>query len=806
MSRFQQIRDRLPTLYRPDRDNSSSLLTLILRAAASALEEADVQATVVLQSHWFNYADAALFHPFFTRTYQLEKKPLPPPTDAILAEFPYIHDLARLAALLPAEPWREPAASRELVEQFRTRLERIVRIYRNGLGTVSAVRSMVEAQLPRVAGSSFDAPFFFEDPADAATHLEQAIPRGEPLDMVGPLMRWTISNPSQGASAPTIYVQGIAPASPAVEATAQPLLELYSTGGRLIRTGIAYRGTVAPDKALRLRPAYSSWLGAAAGLLRSQHQPSSETSADPTAPGPWSLSDGSPAPVSAVEQSADRVLWAAAINGGHGELRRFDGTAWTSALSGFAEILCLRADGELLWIGASDGLHKLPLHPEGALTATPVSSLSGRKVAALQPGPNRSFWVGTDSGASQLASDETLTDLPLSATAVRDIHIDASGTVFFSCELGLFQLRSNSEWYWYSGEAATEQVPDWRRLDTASGQPASLPDAAQVFLPPCSCALRARDGFLWIGTTQGIARYGAHSVGGLVFETSLEAYPDLGTGAIFSIRQDERGIVWAASERGLFRHDGRDWWQHQDGAWVHLGRADTILDGQKLARGSWRFQRNGGRWERFDTRSRSWIPFAGAVRSKEQAAIFGITWTDEVFAESGAWNGSTFSEPTAVPAPDLVLRYKPDDQRIVDGGIAAIPRLPAGSSIWRYLQLEAVPLPDPGVDPFWTTEGRLITAASKQPDTAEGRYNIRRPPPPSDFDEAVFAYPPAARVWFEWNSKGPLSFLVRLKTDSAQIDPAIVDRVWQGIQQVRPAGVRAMLAVEEEIVRGKQDG
>jgi hypothetical protein len=30
--------------------------------------------------------------------------------------------------------------------------------------------------------------------------------------------------------------------------------------------------------------------------------------------------------------------------------------------------------------------------------------------------------------------------------------------------------------------------------------------------------------------------------------------------------------------------------------------------------------------------------------------------------------------------------------------------------------------------------------------------------------------------------------------------------VWQGIQQVRPAGVRAVLAVEEEIVRGGNDG
>jgi hypothetical protein len=46
--------------------------------------------------------------------------------------------------------------------------------------------------------------------------------------------------------------------------------------------------------------------------------------------------------------------------------------------------------------------------------------------------------------------------------------------------------------------------------------------------------------------------------------------------------------------------------------------------------------------------------------------------------------------------------------------------------------------------------------------------------------------------------------LVRLQTtvSGEVVDPAVLDRVWQGIQQVRPAGVPALLAVDEEIVRG----
>jgi hypothetical protein len=34
-----------------------------------------------------------------------------------------------------------------------------------------------------------------------------------------------------------------------------------------------------------------------------------------------------------------------------------------------------------------------------------------------------------------------------------------------------------------------------------------------------------------------------------------------------------------------------------------------------------------------------------------------------------------------------------------------------------------------------------------------------------------------------------------------QVDPAVLDRVFQGLQQVRPAGARAALAVDGAIVR-----
>jgi hypothetical protein len=110
----------------------------------------------------------------------------------------------------------------------------------------------------------------------------------------------------------------------------------------------------------------------------------------------------------------------------------------------------------------------------------------------------------------------------------------------------------------------------------------------------------------------------------------------------------------------------------------------------------------------------------------------------------------------------------------------------------------------PGPTPWWSSEGRLFPPPPDLDAPGEGRFDVTTPPPESDFDSAVFSYNPAARVWFEWQPQHPLSVLVRLKkvAPDETIDPAIVDRVWQGIQQVRPAGVRVRLAIEEDIVKG----
>jgi hypothetical protein len=153
------------------------------------------------------------------------------------------------------------------------------------------------------------------------------------------------------------------------------------------------------------------------------------------------------------------------------------------------------------------------------------------------------------------------------------------------------------------------------------------------------------------------------------------------------------------------------------------------------------------------------------------------------------------------------MRYKPTEERIVDGGIPSVPRLPPGPSVWRYLSLEDGVTDPARATPWWTREGRRVPPVIPEHTLDEapppGRFDRELPAPPSDFDNSVYAFLPAARVRFDWATRRPRRVLVRLLSAPAAepLDPAILDRVWAGILRVRPAGVWAALATDEQIVR-----
>ena len=296
---------------------------------------------------------------------------------------------------------------------------------------------------------------------------------------------------------------------------------------------------------------------------------------------------------------------------------------------------------------------------------------------------------------------------------------DSTGAISIGGAFGLAVHRPGSdEWWWYSGEDATDEASEWRAFDPRVAS--TLPADADVFLPPVTAVLRAADGALWIGTEQGLARYVARGEGGPVaFRTLLEAFPDLCPGAVSSLVQDERGFLWGCTDRGLLRFDGRDFFQFRAaGRFVQLGRADSLYPGgaEAIERGAWRFRRAGEVWERFDTTltAPTWAPFGGPVRTTEEPAVNALAFTDGLTADIvDEWSPDDFtvSGSTPVDPARFVMRVKLDgDTRVVDGGIPAVPRLPAGTSEWRYLSLE----PDERSSPRAARRGRSRAACYRR--------------------------------------------------------------------------------------------
>lgn len=917
MPPLNQLRDRIPSLYRPE-EGDTGLLSRYLQAVAIALEQMNLEASDVLQSHWLDYADRALYSPYVMRSRQLRGLPFPGPShllarsdlinaaglvtqlqnavdplshflreqfspgmrqqveawspsspvsealktalvselnrllqghslytperfadvplseetrrlaeqtsgtgatrlnrrlldeaypDTIAESLPdstSIHDLAYLATLLPLPPWQEPRPLRETIEVYRQRIRRTIDLYRNGLGTLDALRRVVATRLPvnlfAPVGQQ-DHPFWLEEFPPLVQQIQPIQMPGVPVDLVGPLMRWTVTNEGMAAISPTLYIQGVEPQPDLIDATQNPIIELYKQRETVARLGIAYEGTIAPGQTLRLQPAYASWIVTDSGLQRSDLNLT-----DPTAPGPWfPVAESPSARAVAFHQSSDRTLWMINNTEGTGTLWRYDGQTWTETLSDLPELHCLAEVEQVLLIGTETGLEAMPLYPEdGSFVASPLSALNGSPVFAIHRTTDDQWWVGTNTGAIKLeiGADITSASIQTSAlqgTPIYTIHQDKIGTLYFGGERGLFQHQPGRDhWYWYSGESRSEQIPDWKRLES------SLPPPDQVFLPPVRQIYRGSDTSLWLGTDQGIARYIARPVNGLTYETVLEAFPDLTTGKVVAIQEDDRGILWFATDRGLLRYDGKDLWQFQTEAtanWVRLGQADTLQRDVPESRGAWQFQRSSTQWQRFDDRSNDWVTVAIPLQTQAEAAVYNVYWTDQVVADLGTWDGATFTSEAAIATTQLRLRYKPDEQRILDGGIAAIPRLPVGISTWRYLSLEPESLTLPPERPLWTIEGRLVPPPDRTA-PPPGRYDSETPPPASNFDEAVFAFNPAARVWMSWTPRQACTVLVRLKQSPGTdfTEPIILERVWQGMQQVRPAGIFTALAVEDTIV------
>lgn len=814
MARSDKLRNNLPFLYRPE-PGSQSLLNRFLEAVGYGMDEAQQRLTQVMQSHWYAYADKASFDEHALR--DRERRGLPPfnvrdPKDQLeIHRYPYIQDLARLGKLVGLPPWKEPPNQSDLVENYRRRLSKIMQIYRRGQGTLDALRTIVEAELPWTLENPLPErirSFALEEGYSAGSTKLPVVMDGSPPDKVGALMRWQISRGDALPVRPTVLIHGIAAAPDETEVTESPLIERYEPESNgLIGIGVAFLDTVPEGKTLRLSPTRRSWLGATDGLRESPLTDDGNGPSDASANGPWTAAAGTPEiAVEHILRSACGCLWAA----GEQQLWRHDGRAFTRILEDrpFADILCLFEFRKRLFIGCEDGLFVTQAYPtDGERTRSAFPELNGVAVHQILEYAGE-VWLATGSGPRRMnvAPDESVTFDPVLLEVPTYSLLFDDRVRYFGCELGLLRLDpAAGQWHAYRGETDEEPQTLWQPVD-----PNSLPAAADLALPPIRSMAVTADQALWLGADEGLCRYYARHERDLLYRATLEAYADLIPGPVHHLLTDERGMLWIASGQGLFRYDGRDIAQYRsvNGHWQQMGRADSLYPNEIAPepRGQWRFNRHEGAWEQFAFSAARWMDETTTVRSAAEDPVNCALVTDSLLAHIGTWDGTQFTAESPVPPDRVRMRCKPDPTTIVDGGLPFIPRLPSAHSTWRYLQLEpeaVTPPPAEGL-PWWTREGRLFPPP-EMADVHPGRYRTDPLAIDGRFDESVFAYLPSARVTMVYGNPLALSVCVRLfkRTPQDAIDPAIVERVFRGIEHVRPAGVPVTLAVEGKIVKGE---
>ena len=452
---------------------------------------------------------------------------------------------------------------------------------------------------------------------------------------------------------------------------------------------------------------------------------------------------------------------------------------------------------------------RAPLLPSPSADPAPVSindfnGLDIRTIAPQYGGGER--WIGTDGGALHWDGSNPPESISLGGalTFPRPCTRSMSIAVAPFIRLRPWPARISpvrNAWYWYAGNAFTEQSPEWREFGAG---PDGTPSSTNVFLPSVLAIRRGPDASLWLGPsaasrvtlhsrsrtapTRRVSRHSPISVmarspsctkmraAACCFAPSADSCASMA--AISGSARRRGGITWGAptccpeSSRGS--------------AAAGASMARTIAG----------------------SASTRMVP-AGLPRHRiphdRRSGCQRTSLTDGVVADLGSFNGETFTHASNVNASDIYLHIKPQVERIVSGGmpyIRACPRAHRSGATYR-------------ASPRICNHRRPATClrgARKGGSSRRHRHSMRPTPAASTSTlrrtaTSTRRCSPTTRrrrVTFEFEPRMPCPVLVRLyrRTGDPPFDPAVLDRVWEGIQLVRPAGVRALLAVDESIVRG----
>jgi ligand-binding sensor domain-containing protein/signal transduction histidine kinase len=282
--------------------------------------------------------------------------------------------------------------------------------------------------------------------------------------------------------------------------------------------------------------------------------------------------------ITAVYQDRQGIVWIGTNRGGLNRLDRSTGEVTVyrhnpddpTSLS-FGEVLSICEDrAGVLWIGTSSGLDRLD--PQTG-TFEAEEAFRERLVMSIAEDQQGNLWVGywtgllrREPGASDFTEVPLLEDLVATAQILK-IYPDRTGSVWISTQKdGLFR--------WNPSTVTGQSQPTVIHFPQDSSDPKS--PGVRPVLPFYDDA----DGTLWLGSIDdGLVRFDRDS------QTFSHYMPDTGQAKYIScVQGDDQGFLWMGTQLGLARFDPRSetfaYFDTRDGLIVGEGAAACIRNEQ----------------------------------------------------------------------------------------------------------------------------------------------------------------------------------------------------------------------------------
>ncbi|MFQ5597035.1 MAG: two-component regulator propeller domain-containing protein [Nitrospiria bacterium] len=182
----------------------------------------------------------------------------------------------------------------------------------------------------------------------------------------------------------------------------------------------------------------------------------------------------------------------------------------------FSIVRALAFEGDVLWVGTSNGLLRYDLSTEEQQVYTTKDGLLSNMIHSITVGPNRVKWVGTYGGG-----------------------------------LSRFDDRRWTVYTPYGVGSALSYADDWKAYRNAQGV-GDLWVYGIHFDPK---------GVMWVATWKGVSRFD-----GKTFKT-YTTEDGLIDKWVYTLSQDQTGVFWFGTEGGVTRYDGQNWrsYTHEDG-------------------------------------------------------------------------------------------------------------------------------------------------------------------------------------------------------------------------------------------------